>query len=156
MFCKKCGNEITESIKYCSKCGNKVSFERKNNWLIIILGLIIFISIIAVIIFTVVKSKNYNGSYNEANGGSYNEGNDENNNESYNEIYDDGYVDFYRTPDWYEDPYNSGAEIKMPNLVGMNCADLRNYLDTNYLYFITDINYKYNTGDNVARYPITF
>ncbi len=33
--------------------------------------------------------------------------------------------------------------LTMPNLVGMNCVDLRDYLDNNNLYFIEKINYQY-------------
>lgn len=36
--------------------------------------------------------------------------------------------------------------LTMPNLVGMNYGDIREYLDNNNLYFIANINYKYENG----------
>ena len=50
---------------------------------------------------------------------------------------------YERTEAWYKDPYNTGSAT-MPDLVGMNCRDLRDYLDNNYLYFIDNIKYKFN------------
>ena len=50
--------------------------------------------------------------------------------------------------DLYNDSTNINEEIVMPNLVGMNYADLRNYFDNNNLYFIQKISYRTDYNDN--------
>lgn len=56
-----------------------------------------------------------------------------------------------------EETYNSSSnisqEIVMPNLVGINYADLSNYLANNDLYFISDIKFITDNQDNSRAIP---
>lgn len=45
--------------------------------------------------------------------------------------------------------------LTMPNLIGMNCVDLRDYLDSNYLYFIEKINYQYTEASTKLKGTIS-
>lgn len=121
--------------------------------------LIILIAVIIVIIgivVTILVINNNNKKSNQSNEDIqqnigepvYDESNNDNiysDNSIDNTTTDDEYTDFHRTDAWYNDPYTTGSAT-MPNLVGMNYADLREYLDTNNLYFITDIECKFENN----------
>lgn len=117
-----------------------MEFKKSNNNKILFLavGAIIIIILILIVILSINK-------VNDESQSNVNETVQENFEEDTNlENNDSTETDYYERPEsWYKDPYNTGTAT-MPDLVGMNCKDLRNYLDNNYLYFIKNINYKFN------------
>ena len=79
MYCKKCGNELTEIDKFCPKCGNAVddettnysemenqqNIEQKKSPTILIIGIVILVVIIVLVgIFIYKKQSNNNISSN--------------------------------------------------------------------------------------------
>ncbi len=66
--------------------------------------------------------------------------------EEYN---DDVLMEFILQKGWTVRGTIDYDNLTMPDLVGMNCTDLRDYLDNNNLYFIEKINYKYNENSAI-------
>lgn len=125
--------------------------RNKKKILIILIAVIIVIIGIVVTVLVINNNKKLNQSNEDIqqNIGEpvYDESNNDNiysDNSIDNTTTDDEYTDFHRTDAWYNDPYTTGSAT-MPNLVGMNYADLREYLDTNNLYFITEIECKFDS-----------
>ena len=126
--------------------------RNKKKILIILIAVIIVIIGIVVTVLVINNNKKSNQSnediqqnveepiYEESNNNIYADNSINNNTTT-----DDDYTDFHRTDAWYNDPYTTGSAT-MPNLVGMNYADLREYLDTNNLYFITEIECKFENN----------
>ena len=126
--------------------------RNKKKILIILIAVIIVIIGIVVTVLVINNNKKSNQSnediqqnveepiYEESNNNIYADNRINNNTTT-----DDDYTDFHRTDAWYNDPYTTGSAT-MPNLVGMNYADLREYLDTNNLYFITEIECKFENN----------
>ena len=138
MRCKKCNNEIKEGAEFCPNCGKRVNSTSSNKTkILIILGIIIFISIIvAAIIFFIQPQTNSNE--NNTNNTLEQDIADVQNsdiyyNNEYDVFFDDGEVSNY-----------IAENMKMPDLTGMEYNEAKKYLEENGYYFITDIKCKYD------------
>lgn len=166
--------------KFCSKCGAKIGSESTKSNKTKMISLIVIIVIIIGIVFTIAIKKlnpekidngeelivdqntilqiasdfcNKNGYEMDIN------------TEQINEI-----VEFYKSnPKNFESKigdfllekgwitkqlYEENANIIMPNLVGMNYEDVREYLDQNNLNFIENINYTTDVGVKEGMLPM--
>lgn len=113
--------------------------EGKDKKLVIIsiISISISVALSIVLVFTIINTKNGNviANYDKQEPTLYNE---------IEEGYEaeEDYPNFQRTESWYNDPVVNGNTINMPDLAGLNCETLKEYLNSNYLYFINDIEYK--------------
>ena len=124
--------------------------EKQNNFEVnkkVIALIIIAICIIVAIVITIIIVNNNEQRNLETS-----------NNKQMQEIENsDNSDNFYNMNVSSEETYNSSSninqEIVMPNLVGINYADLSNYLANNDLYFISDIKFITDNQDNSGAIP---
>lgn len=115
--------------------------EGKDKRLVIIsiISISISVALSIVLVFTIINTKNGNvvANYDKQEPTLYN---------AIEEGYEaeEDYPNFQRTESWYNDPVVNGNTINMPDLAGLNCETLKEYLNSNYLYFINEIEYKYD------------
>lgn len=57
-YCKKCGEKIENDAKYCHKCGTSLEAKRKNNWIVILVAVIVILIACILILSNNVKQHN--------------------------------------------------------------------------------------------------
>lgn len=122
--------------------------EKQNNFGVnkkVIALIIIVICIIFAIVITIIIVNNNNEQRNL----------ETSNNKQMQEIEnsDNSYNMNVSSEETYSSSSNISQEIVMPNLVGINYADLSNYLANNDLYFISDIKFITDNQDNSGAIP---